>query len=208
VWLLLLAAGDAHAQGTEVTRAFVEELVGAINSKSLARRQALLHPASLACPRPELIDDVFARQAARPVTAAYRWTATPVPPGEPLLFADKFDYAIRPSHVLQIDYEPEPTRNVTLFLYVVQDGPRWREVLGCPTADTVAQARATKAAEGKRAERVRALVTSTSPELREAVLKLYREGRRIDAYRHYERASGEDLATARDVVDLLAAPPR
>ena len=158
----------------------------------------------MACPRPELLDDVFARQAGRTVPTAYRWTATSVPPGEPLLFADKFDYAIRPSHVVQIDYETTPAHSVTLFVYVAHDGHRWREVLGCPTAETVAQARAAKAAEGKRAERVRALVTSTSPELRDAVLKLYRQGRRIDAYRHYERVSGEDLATAKDVVDQLA----
>ena len=78
-WLLLAAAGDAHAQATDATRAFVEDLVGAINSKSLQRRRALLHPASLACARPELLDEVFARQAGRTVPTAYRWTATSVP---------------------------------------------------------------------------------------------------------------------------------
>lgn len=206
MWVLLATAGGAAAQDTDTTRAFVEEVVAAINSKSVERRKALLHPATLACPRPELFDDVLARQAARTVPAGYRWTTTPLPPGQPLLFADKFDYAIRPSHELQIDYATSPTHSVTLVLYVARDGHRWRQVLGCPSPDTVAQARATKAAGAKRAERVRALVTATSLELREAVLKLYREGRRLDAYKHYERASGEDLATAKDVVELLAAP--
>jgi hypothetical protein len=206
-WLLLAAAG-APAQPPDATRAFVEELVGAVNSKSLERRRALLHPASRACPRPELIDEVFARQAERTVPAAYRWTSTPVPPEQPPLYADKFEYAVGPSHVVQIDYESAPTKSVTLFVFIAHDGQRWREVLGCPTAETVAQARAAKAAESQRAERVRALVTSTSPGLREAVLKLYREGHRIDAYKHYERVSGEDLATARDVVELLAGAAR
>ena len=204
--MLLAATGGAAAQDTDGSRAFVEEVVAAINSKSVERRKALLHPTTLACPRPQLFDDVFARQTAHTVPAGYRWTTTSIPPGQPLLFADKFDYAIRPSHELQIDYATSPTHSVTLVLYVVRDGHRWRQVLGCPTADTVAQARATKAGGAKRAERVRALVTATSPELREAVLKLYREWRRLDAYKHYERASGEDLATAKDVVELLAAP--
>ena len=204
----MLAASGARAQEAGGARAFVEDLVGAINGKSAERRRALLHPTSLACPRPEMIADVFARQSARPVPPGYRWTTTPLPPGQPLMAADKFDYAVRPSHVLQIDYETMPTRSTTLVLYVVHDGRRWWEVLGCPTAETVAQARAAKAAAGERAERVRVLVDSTSPELREAVLKLHGEGRRIEAYRHYERVSGEDLATARDVVEMLAARSR
>jgi hypothetical protein len=35
-----------------------------------------------------------------------------------------------------------------------------------------------------------------------------REGRRVEAFKHYASVSGEDLATAKDVVELLAGHPR
>jgi len=41
-------------------------------------------------------------------------------------------------------------------------------------------------------------------ELRSQVLELVKAGRRIDAAKHYQGASGEDLTTAVAVVDLLA----
>jgi hypothetical protein len=60
----------------------------------------------------------------------------------------------------------------------------------------------------KREARVPELVAKIAPDVRERILKLYREGRRIEAYPEYERASGEDLATARTVVETLAGEPR
>ena len=130
-------------------------------------------------------------RAARPALAARR----------------QLQYAIRPSHVLQIDYETGPTQSTTLILYIVYDGHRWRQVMGCPTAEAIAEARTAREIESRRADRVRALAASTNPELRDAVRQLYRQGRRVEAYKHYERVSGTDLSTARAVVELLAAPP-
>ena len=76
------------------------------------------------------------------------------------------------------------------------------------TRHTIAEARAAKEARAKRAERAQALVASTPLHLREAVVKLFKEGRRIEAFKHYSSVSGEDLATAKEVVELLAAQAR
>jgi hypothetical protein len=39
--------------------------------------------------------------------------------------------------------------------------------------------------------------------IRETVVRLYKEGRRVDAFNHYARAAGEDLSTAKAVVERL-----
>ena len=63
-------------------------------------------------------------------------------------------------------------------------------------------------ARAQQAERVKALVAAMPPQLRDTVLAQIRAGHTIEAARTYARASGEDLTTATEVVDLLAERAR
>jgi hypothetical protein len=209
--LLAAAAESARAQGTDQAAAFVRGLVEAINSRSPDRRKALLHPKSVSCAGVEsgsFYEEIVTRQARRGVPANYTWKMTQVPPQQPPMFEDKFDYPIRPTHLLQLDFETGPSRSTTMVLQLVYETNQWREVIGCPKPETIAAARAARQARAKRAERVRTLVAGTSPRLRDTVVKLFKEGRRVEAFKHYSSVSGEDLATAREVVELLAGQGR
>jgi hypothetical protein len=206
--MLLAASADlARSQDDDRARAFVANVVEALNSKSPARRQALLHPRSLPCATIE--PDSFytwmvTRQFKDSVPADYKWKITPVPPEQPLMFADKFDYPVRPTHTLQLDFQLAPHGGKTMLLYLVRDADRWYEMTPCPRPETLAAARAARQAEGRRAERVKALIASMPAELKSQVLELVRVGRRLDAAKQYQAASGEDLTTAVEVVELLA----
>ena len=95
------ATSRALAQDSEA-RSFVVRMVEVINSKSLERRRALLHPASVPCAsiEPELFyARMVTRQSRDPIPADYTWKLDPVPPDEPLMFADKLDYRVRPTHM-------------------------------------------------------------------------------------------------------------
>ena len=204
--LLAATAGPALPQERDQA-AFVARVVEALNSKSLERRRALLHPKSLPCAgaAPDSFYSwVVARQSKDTVPANYRWKLTPMPADQPLPFADMFEYPIRPTHTLQLDFVPAPWTAKTMLLQVVHESGRWYEMTACPKPETVAAARAARQAEARRAEHVRALVAAMSPELKGRVLELVKAGRRIDAAKHYQSASGEDLTTATDVVELLA----
>jgi hypothetical protein len=207
--LMLLAASVdvARPQDDDQARAFVASIVEALNSKSAERRRALLHPKSLPCATIE--PDSFytwmvTRQFKDSVPADYRWKITPVPPEQPLMFADKFDYPVRPTHTLQLDFQLAPHGGKTILLYLVRDANRWYEMTPCPRLETLAAARAARQAEGRRAERVKALVASMPAELKSQVLELVKAGRRLDATKHYQAASGEDLTTAVEVLELVA----
>lgn len=116
------------------TQAFVESLVAAINSKDAAKRKGLLHPDSLRCATAgsdAFLDEQFARQARHAIPGDVTWSLTPAPPGQPL-FADKFDYAVRPTHRLQLDFASGPNRSTTIVLQLARHGNDWREVSGCP----------------------------------------------------------------------------
>jgi hypothetical protein len=207
--LMLLAASVdvARPQDDDQARAFVASIVEALNSKSAERRRALLHPKSLPCATIE--PDSFytwmvTRQFKDSVPADYRWKITPVPPEQPLMFADKFDYPVRPTHTLQLDFQLAPHGGKTMLLYLVRDANRWYEMTPCPRLETLAAAPAARQAEGRRAERVKALVASMPAELKSQVLELVKAGRRLDATKHYQGASGEDLTTAVEVLELVA----
>ena len=201
----LLFAGPAAAAATDPqAQAFVEALVAAINSKDTATRKALLHPDSLRCATDQdtLLDEQFARQARRAVPANVTWSLTPAPPGQPL-FADKFDYPVRPTHRLQLDFSTGANRSTTMVLQVARHGGAWRQVRACPKPETVAAAKAASQARARHREKVERLLKDLSPKIKDEVVALLKDGRRIDAIKAYRAASGEDLVTAKSVVDAI-----
>lgn len=202
---LLLALPGTGLASDPQAQAFVEALVAAINSKDTAQRKALLHPDSLRCATADkdaLLDEQFARQARRPVPANVTWSLTPAPPGQPL-FADKFDYPLRPTHRLQLDFSIGQNRSTTMVLQVARHGGAWREVSACPKPETVAAAKAASQARALHREKVQQLLKSISPKVKGEVVALLKDGRRIDAIKVYRAASGEDLVTAKSVVDAI-----
>jgi hypothetical protein len=206
--ILVAPVGVPPTQSADSKAAFVEELVAAINSKSPDRRKALLHPKARVCATEasdSLQEEMFGRQAHRGIPTNYKWTVTPVPSSQPPLFADKFDYPIRPTHRLEIDYATGPTSSTSIVLQLVYDANQWREVTACPKPGTIEAAREAKKLRAKQAERVRALVAEVPPTLKNEMLKLIKEGRRVGAITRYATASGEDLATAKSVVEHLEA---
>jgi hypothetical protein len=203
--LALASVGAARAQEPESWRGFVHDFVDAINSRSVDRRLALVHPGSRVCAAGEVGEwwrDAVARQATDPVPPTYRASVAEV--ARTLPFSERFDYPVTPTHQLQLDYALGPNRSRTLLVLLATERDRWAEVVPCAKVETVAAIRATRQARAKEAERIRALAARTAPELRDAVVALYRAGRSGDAYQAYVRASGEDLTTAKAVVELLA----
>ena len=204
--VLAAATGRALAQESEA-RPFVVHLVEIINSKSLERRRSLLHPASLPCAsiEPELFyARMVTRQSRDTIPVDYTWKVDPVPPDEPLMFADKLDYRVRPTHMLQLTFNPAPSSSRTVVFQLVREGNRWFEITPCPKPAAIAEAREARRVEAQRAERVQGLVATMPPELKSQLLDLLRAGRRLDATKHYQAATGEDLTTSVEVVERLA----
>ena len=198
-----------YAQREDPARpeAFARPFVAAVNSGQLQNRHALLHPAVAACvtaANRTYFDSIFARQARNRIPADYRLTASRFSSGEAPLSDGRSPYALPPTHQLQIDYGT-PLRSTTMILLVAHDGDRWRQVLGCPSAETVSLAARTDAERERSERRARALADAIAEPLRGELRGLIAAGRRVDATRRYAAASGEDLTMSRRVIDLLTA---
>lgn len=211
VLLLALSVGIipqiAYAQREDPARpeAFASAFVQAVNSAQLQSRHALLHPTVVKCvtaANRSYFDSIFARQARSRIPPDYRVTASRFSPGRAPLSDGRSPYPLPPTHQLQIDYGTS-LRSTTVILLVAHDGNRWRQVLGCPSAETVALAARTDAERERQERRARALADAIGEPLRSELLALLAAGRRVDATRRYATASGEDLAMSRSVIDLL-----
>jgi ribosomal protein L7/L12 len=62
---------------------------------------------------------------------------------------------------------------------------------------------AAKEQRAKQEQRAQSLVAQLADPLRAEIVALAKQGQRIDAIKRYAAASGEDLSTAKQVIDLL-----
>ncbi|MDH5222984.1 MAG: hypothetical protein OEW94_17380, partial [Betaproteobacteria bacterium] len=177
---LLLALTAAAARAQSDADAFVKTLVDAINSKDPAQRRALLHPDSLRCETPGkdvMLDEQFARQSRFPIPGSVAWRLTAAPPGRPM-FGDRFDYPVRPTHLMQLDVKGDNNETMYVVLQLARKSGLWREVVGCPKPETAAAAAVRVAlARSEGQEKADRLAKSLAPQLRTDLLALLKGGR-------------------------------
>jgi ribosomal protein L7/L12 len=205
---LVALALPARADSPDRPLNFAPRLVAAINGKNLERRIALLHPKSLACLTPQtrpLMEDSLARQLRHSIPADHQSRVETVAGDFLLAVADGVEFPLRPTHAVHIDWETAPFKSVTVIALVAYAEGRWREVVPCIKPEKVPQLQAAKDARQKQAERVKSLAANMSPALRANVSRLVAQGRKIDAIKEYQNATGEDLSTAKSVVELVSA---
>lgn len=212
--LALLSPLLCIAQATDSGRpeTFAKEFVDAVNSKSTEHRLSLLHPKSRVCINAQTqpyYDWIFSHQLRHTIPATAYKIATEPLSGEQTPASDgKSDYPLRPTHRLQIDFETGPYSSTSIILLIVRDGARWREVLPCPRPETMPGIRAAEAGGAEQERRVQSLDAKLTDPLRAEIIALARKGQRIDAIKKYRDATGEDLSTAKSVVDLLVPRER
>jgi hypothetical protein len=201
--LLALAAAPAHAQVE--AEDFVKSLVDAINSKTTAKRMALMHTGSVNCKNPgqlQVLEAEFARQSRFPIPGTVAWRLTAARPGKPM-FADRFDYPVRPTHLLQLDVRGANNESMYVVLQLARQGGQWREVPGCPKAGTGVVDQRVAAAKAGASDKAELLVKTMSPKLKEALIALIKADQKEAAVRVYQEASAQDPETAEAVIERL-----
>lgn len=206
--LVLLFAVFCSAQvgGPDRPEAFAKQFVEALRSKNPEQRKALMHPKSLACINAQtqpFYDDMFSQQSKYAVTAHYKVRVTTIPADQPLMFEDRLYYPLRPTHLIQIDFDSGGYSGTAIILQAVYMGSRWYEASPCPRPETIPMMQAAKEDRAKQAQRAQSLAGQLADPLRAEIIALAKKGQRIDAIKKYAAASGEDLSTAKQVVDLL-----
>lgn len=204
--LLPLFLCSAQAAEQDHPEVFAKEFVDAIRSKNVERREALLHPKSRDCIDSQskpLFDWVFDRQLKYEIPDDYKVAVTPIPAEKEPVSDERFDFPVRPTHQVQIDFKTGPNSGVTIVLLVVYDGTSWYEVMPCPSPGAISQFQEAEAKRREQEQRARALADSLSGQLREEIITLAREGHSVEAIKKLAEASGENMNIAKYAVDIL-----
>jgi hypothetical protein len=206
--LVMVGQGDAGelASGGDSQATFVLRLAEAINAKDTVRLVQLIHPQCRACMTSENADvyqDVFARRLRDPIPQEYRLSVRPIQANAPLPFSDMVTYPVRPTHVVQIDFQTGPHRNKSLLIQIAEEGGQWYEILPCPTPDAVKRFREGKIAQQRDMQKVQSLRGQLQEPLLSLLRTLLKEGKRLDAIKKYSAETGEDLTMATQVMRLL-----
>lgn len=207
--LLVGPAATASAQnGNPAQQQLVQSYVTAVRAHDPARVLALFHPKVLACRNDSTRDyfDYLASQNLRQVPPAqYKISITPLPASGPaaILPATMFKYPVQPTHQLQLDWNNSPTSSVTVMRNIAAQDGRWFMVEACPSAEGMKTFRDGMARRQQQQAHAQALAAKVKDPLRSQLKALLKQGRKIDAAHKYQAATGADLTTAVQVVDIL-----
>lgn len=195
---------------TKSQKAFVERYVQALRERDFEKYKPLVHPTCLACYTKDNEDfhrDVFQRRLwpmhwpkVQEVRAKLNQTLSQ---NAPLAEEPELGCRVRPTHVIQLDFSAGEFKGKTILINVAVDHGSWFEVFGCPTPENLQKFRAAKIQKDAEVARAEALFSSLKDPLLSELKVLLRQGKKVTAIIKYRDASGEDLSTAKRVVELL-----
>jgi hypothetical protein len=200
------SARGGQPGGADSPQAFARLLVAAINSKSIDSRMALLHGRSRACVTAETrpyFESIFLRQTRYSIPADHQIRASALRSDQPLTSDGRSPLPVTPTSQVEIEFG-QSSRSTTIVVLVARDGDRWGQVLGCPSPETVALMLQNDLVRVKQESRARELANGMGASLRADIQARVKAGRLLEAIRAYADASGEDLAMARRVVEIVA----
>jgi len=208
------AASSDPASIREAQLRFVTNYVTAIRSKDARKVYETFHPVYRACVSPEnksFFDQEIAGLMHNLPSAGYK--VTDIKPAESktlveaLLPADGFRYPVRPTHIIQVNFETNSDTSVyDLMLEVAPDHGSWYWVGPCPNAKGMEFVQQ----QIREGERQRAEARKRVAELKDPLLselkQLLHANDKIGAVERYRKETGADMTTAVQVIDQLESP--
>jgi hypothetical protein len=196
-------AADPEA---EIRKTFLEPWVQALPSNDPEKLAPFLHPKVLECrtaQSKEYFDYLLTQESRFDPKLGYRvtkLTAIQGPPGD-LPTAAAFRLPIQPTYELQLDIG-----DTALVRYLASSDGSWYEVFPCPNDKGIALTHEVILRRTEQENRTRQLVSEIKAPLLPELQDLIRQQRINDAIQRYRAATGADLTTAHDVIEMMRPP--
>lgn len=130
------AAQDVETAAPASDQQFVKSFVDAANSGDPDRLRALVHKSCLAAiddTNRTFIDQMLERDARRQIPVDYKAEVTPIGDDQPLPFEGMVQYPVRPTHLVQIDFDQGPRHATTIVRHAVHENGAWWLVVAIPS---------------------------------------------------------------------------
>ena len=193
---------------TQPQKDFVTRYIQSINSKNENQLKELMHSSFVNClneSNKDYFSDLFQRTLKYAIPDHYEVsieTLTDDAVVKEMEGAKQLGlpYPVQPTHQLQIDFNKSKYSSVTIVRKLVQEGNQFYEVSGCPTKEMIEKFREVRIKKDEELLRSRKLFEGLKDPLLSELTKLLKEGRKIEAWKKYSEATGESLATAKEVL--------
>jgi hypothetical protein len=191
---------------------FANAYVAAVQSKNTGKVMTLLHPTDRACVNARsrsFFDYIVTQQMTDFPSGKYdRLSVTPLTSKDkPMIWGfvpeKDFPYPVMPSYKVQLDY----TTSGGLFtdlLETAKSGDTYYWVTACPTRAGLQFVRTTQEQGARQQARAKQLVSAVRDPLLAKIKALLAAQDKIGAITAYRKATGADLTTAVDVIDIIA----
>jgi hypothetical protein len=191
---------------------FANVYIAAVQSKDNAKVMALLHPADRACVNAKsrsFFDYVVAQQMTDFPTGKYdKLTITPeAPKSKPMIWGfvpeKDFPYLVMPTYKVQLDYTTS-TGLFTDLLETAESNGSFYWVTACPTAAGLQFMRTAQEQGARQQSRAKKLAAAVHDPLLSKLKALLAAQDKIGAITAYRKATGVDMSTAVNVIDIIA----
>ncbi len=206
--LLVGISCDPAPSGYETKDDLVSAFVAAVNGNDVDQLRRTVHPACTALisePTEAYYDDLFEKDLKYTVPADYTVLYSSVPDDQAQPFEQQFDYPVRPTDGVTIDFKTDEYSSVSIMRWLRQDERGWHLVLPHPKEATLVLLQEQRTRKKEMESRAHELVESMEPELRSKVLEHLRGGQMLDAIQDYEDTTGESIEMAVSVVKKIKA---
>lgn len=196
---------------TPTQKNYIMRYVEAVNLKDENQLKALMNPGYLNCmndSNKDYFEDVFQRSLKYDIPEGYKASIVPLLEEDVLKEVEGakqrgLSYPVNPTHQLQLDFNKGEYSSVTIIRKLTQEGDFLYEVSGCPSTQAVAKFREVKIKKDAEHLRAKQLFQELKDPFLSELMSLFKEGREIDAWKKYSEATGETLATAKEVLSYL-----
>ena len=206
--LLVGISCDPAPSGYETKDDLVGAFVAAVNGDDVDQLRRTVHPACIELisePTEAYYDDLFEKDLKYTVPADYTVFYSSVPDDQALPFEQQFDYPVRPTDGVTIDFKTDEYSSVSIMRWLRQDERGWHLVLPHPKEATLAALADQRIRKQEMEVRADELVQGMEPELRSMVIKRLRAGQMLDAIEEYADTTGEAIEMAVSVVKKIKA---
>ncbi len=192
---------------------YFDKYVEAVNSSNQSAFEKLLHPSFFSClndANQTFFADRFKKDLERHIPEEHKLNLEAMEPGaiqREVRGAEAFGlpYTVPPTHTMTIDYNKSEYSFVTIQRKLsLQDGTFY-EVTSCPSAEILERHAQLKIKKEKR--RLEALKLfeelKQNNSLYEKLSDLMHKGQKIQAYKLYSAETGQDIAMAKEVLELV-----
>jgi len=210
VWVTV-ASAEQLSDRQRIER-FTNYYVGAVQSKDVAKVMALLHPADRACVNAKsrsYFEYIATQQMSDFPGGKYdKLSVTPeTPKSKPMIWGfvpeKDFPYPVMPQYKVQLDYTT-PTGLFTDLLETAESNGSFYWVTACPTAAGLQFMRTTQEQGARQQSRAKKLAAAVRDPLLSKIKALLAAQDKIGAITAYRKATGADLTTAVNVIDIIA----